>query len=278
MEPMEIKSSDIVELLKSSHGIDISVYDDSFIAKSIGNRRSVNGNMSLSDYYFLLKTNWNEGFLFLDSLHIAYSEFFRNPLTFALLEQVVLPLLWAKKKKEKGNELRIWSAACASGQESYSTAILLDEMKENSTEKINFRIFATDNNQVEIEKAQEGIFSSGSLKKVTLKRIQTYFVQHEETYAVTGLLKNYVDFSCFDLLLDQKACPTPSIYGNFDLVLCSNLLFYYKPEFRERILEKIDNTLAPGAYLVTGETEREILMKYNYHEVLENSAIFQKKV
>ena len=274
---MEIKSNDIVELLKRSHGIDISMYDDSFVAKSLGNRRSINGNLSLSEYYLLLKTNWKEGFSFLDSLHIAYSEFFRNPLAFALLEQVILPLLWAKKKKEKGNELRIWSAACASGQESYSIAILLHEMKENSTEKINFRIFATDNNQVEVEKAQEGTFSTGSLKKVTLKRIQTYFVQHGETYAITDLLKKYIDFSCFDLLLDQRACPTPSIYGNFDLVLCSNLLFYYKPEFRERILEKIGNTLAPGAYLITGETEREILMKYNYQEVFENSAIFHKK-
>ncbi len=274
---MEVKFLDIVELLKRSHGTDISVYDDSFVARSLANRQSATGNLSLNDYYLLLKTNWNEGFLFLDSLHIAYSEFFRNPLTFALLEQVILPVLWARKKKEKGNELRIWSSACASGQESYSIAILLDEIRESSSEKINFRIFATDNDQGEIKKAQEGLFGPGSMKKVTLKRIQTYFVQHEETYEITGVLKNYIDFSCFDLLLDQRACPTPSIYGNFDLVLCSNLLFYYKHEFRERILEKIGKTMAPGAYLISGETEREILMKYNYQEVLEHSAIFQKK-
>jgi chemotaxis methyl-accepting protein methylase len=58
--------------------------------------------------------------------------------------------------------------------------------------------------------------------------------------------------------------------------MCSNLLFYYKPVCRRRIIEKIGHTLAPGGYLVTGETEREILMKYNYQEVFENSAIFRK--
>jgi chemotaxis methyl-accepting protein methylase len=85
-----------------------------------------------------------------------------------------------------------------------------------------------------------------------------------------------VDFSFFDLLSDQGACPASSIYGNFDLVLCCNLLFYYKPEFRTRILEKLSNTLAPGGFLVTGETEREILLKNGYREYIEFSSIFLK--
>lgn len=268
--------NDVIALLRETDGIDISCFEDSFVIKSIEKRLILHANLSLDDYFSYLKTNPNEAVLFIDSLHIAFSEFFRNPLTFAYLEQLVLPLLWARKKKENGKEIRIWSAACASGQESYSLAILFDEMKKNLSEKFDYRIFATDNNQLELEKAQEGIYNSYVLNKVTLKRIQTYFEQSDETYTISPVLKKYIDFSFFDLLSDPRTCPAPSIYGNFDLVMCCNLLFYYKPEFRKHILEKIDQTLAPGAYLVTGETERDILMKYNYQEVFEHSSIFQK--
>ncbi len=275
---MEQSFSEIIELLKKINGIDISCFDDSFIAQSIEKRFSANGMHSPDDYLVYLKNNGPEAGLLLDSMHISFSEFFRNPLTFAYLEQLVLPMLLAKKKKDKGKELRIWSAACASGQEAYSLAILLDEIRENFSEKMEYRIFATDNNLLELGKARKGSYSSFIVNKVTLKRLNTYFIRDNENYLLQPFLKKYVDFSFFDLLSDQRTCPEPSIYGDFDLVVCSNLLFYYKPEYRKRILEKIGQTMAPGAYLITGETEREILTKYNYQEVFENSAIFQKKI
>jgi chemotaxis protein methyltransferase CheR len=273
---MEIKNKNIAEMLELSYGKKVSAFDDTFVAKSLANRRSALGELSLDDYFNLLKENRSEAEILHDSLHIAYSEFFRNPLTFAYLEQLVLPLLIAKKKKKREKEIRIWSAACASGQESYSLAILLDEMNGNLTEKFNFRIFGTDNDENELSKARMGIFGINSINKVSLKRYHAYFIRNKDSYAVSPLLKSYLDFSYFDLLSDQRSCPTPSIYGNFDLVVCSNLLFYYKPESRKQILDKISNTMAHGAYLITGETEREILLKNNYQEVFENSAIFKK--
>lgn len=272
---MEMQTKDFIELIEKSQGTDISVFDESYLVKSIECRRSLHENMSLKDYYSLLSTSGSEASILIDSLRIAYSEFFRNPLTFSCIEQLILPSLFAKKSKEKRKKIRIWSAACASGQESYSLAILVDEMKENLEEEIDIRIFATDINEAELAKAEQGIFSSYHLNKVTLKRLQTYFVKNDETYKIASSLKKYLDFSYFDLLSDQKTCPTPSIYGDFDIVMCCNLLFYYTPESRKRILEKIRNTLAPGGYLITGETERDILLKNNYKEVFEASAIFR---
>ncbi len=274
---MEKKIVDIIRLASDYQGINISEYDDSFLEKSIRNRQVLNGNLSLGDYYNFLKVNRSEAAHFTDSLRNTYSEFFRNPITFAFLEQLVLPMIWSNKKKEQGNEIRIWSAACASGQEAYSLAILFDEMKDHLSEKFDFRIFATDNNPDELANAQEGKYSLSSVNKVGFKRIQTYFRQTGDTFAISPSLKMHLDFSWFDLISDQRSCPTPSIYGNFDLVMCSNLLFYYKPEFRQRIIEKIGNTLAPGGFLITGETERDILLKNNYLEVFENSAIFKKR-
>lgn len=273
---MENTINDIVELLMQSSGIDISAYDPSFLIKSLADKRSGKSSLPVSDYYYLLKTDRGEASRFAESLHIGYSEFFRNPLTFAYLEQYILPQIWSNKKKLKESGLRIWSAACASGQEPYSLAILLDEMAEILQEKPQISIFATDNNPEELEKAQEGIYDPCSLSKVTLKRIKNYFTPVGNNYEISTTVRKYVDFSHFDLLSDQRSCPAPSIYGNFDLVFCSNLLFYYKPESRRNILDKISKTMSPGAFLVTGETERDILLKSNFHEVYENSAIFKK--
>ena len=274
---MEHKYRAIATFLKESHGIDISGFDSSFVEKSIERRRIVLKNLSIPDYLHQLITNAEEVHLLMDSLHISYSEFFRNPLTFACLEQMVLPLLSARKREGQPAGMRIWSAACASGQEAYSMAILLDEMNATSVEKIKFQLFATDNNQAELTKAKEGRYSLSSINKVTLKRVQSYFMQQEVYYLLSPRVKGSVDFSLFDLLSDSRTCPSPSIYGNFDLVFCSNVLFYYDPASRLRILEKVGNTLSVGAFLVTGETERDILLKNGYNEVFPHSAIFQKK-
>ncbi|MEI7829789.1 MAG: CheR family methyltransferase [Prolixibacteraceae bacterium] len=275
---MENLISEIVDLLRVSYETDVSGFDKSFVEKSIDRRLVFHNNLPIKDYLPFLRINPEEGQQLLDSLHISYSEFFRNPLTFAYLEQFVLPQLRNQKLKEKNTEIRIWSAACASGQEAYSIAILLDELNQQSTKKINYRIFATDNNPGELLKAKNGIFDFSALQKITLCRAQKYFIKKNDSYSISQTISQRVDFSLFDLLTDQRSSPAPSIYGNFDLVICSNVLFYYMPVARKRMIEKIGKTLALGGFLVTGETEREFLQKSNYQEVYMNSAIFQKNV
>lgn len=274
---MDQETNELAELLRIEYGLKISDFDSTFIQKTVARRLELLGIRSLGDYVIFLQSNSSEATTLKNSFYVSYSEFFRNPLTFSSLEQVLLPLLWSQKQKTGETELRIWSAACASGQEAYSLAILLSELKEHSAVKFNFRIFATDNNPGELAKAQKGVFHAASVQKVSLKRIQTYFVQKDDHFTISPQIKKMVDFSGFDLLSDQRSSPAASIYGNFDLVMCSNLLFYYKAAARKRILEKIGRTMAPGAYLITGETERDILIKNNYREFSEFSAIFQKR-
>jgi chemotaxis methyl-accepting protein methylase len=81
----------------------------------------------------------------------------------------------------------------------------------------------------------------------------------------------------FDLFSEQLSCPPASIFGDFDLMVCANLLFYYKNEDRKIILKKAGKCLAKGGFIITGETERDILIRHNYHEVFPQSAIFQIK-
>jgi chemotaxis protein methyltransferase CheR len=266
-----------LSFFQTRYNHDLSVYDEAFLRNIVDSRKSELAIVTNKEYLNYLGSCEEEAIVFRSRLTNSYSEFFRNPLTFAYLEQIILPQLIEKKRIKKENQIRIWSSACASGQEAYSAAILCDESVELKKANINYLIFATDVDPEVLEQAQIGHYQAATLGKVTLKRIQTYFTQDGETYKIAPQLRNRIDFSVFNLLSDQGSSPSASIYGNFDLVFCSNLLFYYEPESRMRILEKIGNSLAKNGYLITGETEREIIKGNNYREVFVNSAIFQKK-
>jgi len=273
---MDDEINEIVALLFHTHGTDISIYEEDFLKKTIEKRLFATSCATFGMYLAYLKKNRIETDKLLDSLHIGFSEFFRNPLTFSVLEQIIVPLMVDKKSAGKGNEIRVWSAACASGQEAYSLAMLLEEIIESLKSKCTYRIFATDISQLELDYAQKGIYHKTSLNKMSLNRFQRYFTQLGDHYAISPSIQANVDFSIFDLLTFHGDSPPASIYGNFDFIFCSNVLFYYKPEFRTRILTKLSNSLATGGFLITGETERDILSANGYREAYMKSGIFKK--
>jgi chemotaxis methyl-accepting protein methylase len=264
------------DLFLQDYGIDITIYEDSFLVKSLEKCMDEAGSKSFQGYCQLIKSNSSAAEHFIGSLNNTYSSFFRNSLTFACLENLILPELLKRKNKTNEKELRIWSAACSAGQESYSIAILLNEFLEATNSSLSYRIFATDINVNQLKIAEKGIFDESWLSNVTLSRLKNYFIQNKRHYEIHDKLKKHIDFSYFDLLNDKLSCPPESIFGNFDIIILSNLLFYYKTSTRSRILSKIENCLSRGGYLFTSESEREILKLNNYNEVFLNSGIFRK--
>lgn len=268
--------NDIIALLLQIRGTNISIYDEDFLIKSLDKRLIATGNDSYINYFEYLKEHKDESSILLDSMLIAFSEFFRNPLTFAVLEQNILPSVIENKITRNEKDIRIWSAACAAGQEAYSLAIVLEELMESLSKKLTCRIFATDINEAELSDAQKGIYQMASINKVSYKRIQKYFTQKDDHYIIDPKLRKYISFSAFNLLSEHGESPPESIYGDFDIIFCSNVLFYYKPEVQIRILERLSNNLKPGGYLITGEVERKIVKGNKFCEVYANSSIFQK--
>jgi len=264
----------IADLLLQMHGIDVSGFDETFLYKSVQKKITETHCKSEDEYYTLLEQNEKEAHHFLNSLRISYSEFFRNPLTYSVLERIVLPSIVSGKQNAKRKEIRIWSAACASGQEPYSLAMLLEEMKNTDCNICNYRIFATDQSELMLSEARTGSYPADALNNISMKRVKQWFIKNGESYTVKPELKKNIEFSVFDLFNETLACPPSSIFGDFDLVIFANLLFYYKNEYREKILKKTYSSLARGGFLITGETEREILIRKNYREVFPQSAIF----
>lgn len=266
----------MIRALKHITGIDLSIFNKSFADKTINGRMGETNCNSFDEYTEYLRNNSNETGTLKKALNNNFSEFFRNTLTFAFLEQKILPALAVSKSKKRNGEIRIWSAACAAGQEAYSIAMLCDEFSKTQNSGSRFRIFATDMSETEIQKAEKGVYPEDALKNVSYSRIKNYFSKKGDSFIVHQQLKEHIDFSTFDLLSKECSCPPASIFGNFDIVFCANLLFYYNPKVQKLILDKVDSCLANNGYLIVGEAERDFLLKYNYKEGFPQSGIFQK--
>ena len=251
----------IIKVINRRCMADVSVYSEAFLSKSIEKRMASTYSETVNDYTGLLTQNAGEAQKLIDSLNITYSLFFRGQLSFSLLETYILPSLMDKKGKTGNPEIRIWCAGCSSGEEAYSIAILLDELNLARDCVISFRIFATDISQTALELAKKGIYRLEALGNVRQSHIQSYFISVGETYEIIPRLKEHIDFSTYDLLEKQSVCPPPSIYGEFDIVICSNLLFYYKPGVQDFVLKKLAGCIADDGYMITGEAERSIVEK-----------------
>lgn len=255
---------------------DFIKYDNIFLEQVIEKRMFNLNCHSAEDYYNVLTSDSNEADVLADSLQISFSEFFRNRLTYEVLETVVLPEIISNNLSANRKEIRIWSMACAGGHEAYSLAIILKEIADLHGGKIKFRIFATDQNEIQINLAQQGIYHAKSFDNLCVGRLNRWFTLINGSYAVSDELKHFIDFSVFDLFDKNHNCPPESIYGDFDLVMCANLLFYYKPIHQKIILEKALHSTTSGGCIVTGEIEREILIKNKFVEMFPQSAIFRK--
>lgn len=270
------------ELLKIAHtmnriyGLDISMYDDTFLRQVIEKRCAAIDTKKNSDYNIYLVNNLEEAKNLFKALNITYSEFFRNILTYAHLEQWIIPRLIEKKSEDC--ELRVWSAGCSSGQEAYSIAILLEKLSVKKQKALRYRIIATDISESALTAAKKGEYTEEAIQNVRIKDIKEFFVNSGETYTVCERLKKHVSFSTYDLLDDRSAYPHESIFGNFDLVLCCNVLFYYKSDSQLIILNKLINSMTDHGYLITGEAERQTIVKHgSLLTVAPPSPIFKKE-
>ncbi len=265
---------EIIDVMKTVHGLDISMFDQSFLSKSIEKLSAAENATQPGEYSGLIATDSKKANALLESLNISYSEFFRNPLTFALLEQMVLPGLI--EEKPASSEIRIWSAACAAGQEPFSIAMLLDDLIRRKEKLSRFRIFGTDVSEKELERAKKGVYNFSDIQNVSTGLLRKYFTQKGDSYIISGQIMGHVYFSFHDLTDADYTSPASSIFGDFDLVCCSNLLFYYNPGVRQQILNRLYLSLSPGGYLVTGEAERDIVKRHRFIPVAGPSAVFRK--
>ncbi len=182
-----------------------------------------------------------------DAMTTNESFFFRDETPFEGFEKKIVPELI--KDRPTSRKIRIWCAACSSGQEPYSLSMMIDEKKAVWGDW-NFEIVATDISENMIERAKIGEFSRFEINRgLTEARREKYFSSLGGKWFIEPDLKKRITFKAFNLLDDPKEL------GQFDVIFCRNVLIYFEPKTKTEILERISNILAPGGYLTLGAAE-----------------------
>lgn len=246
----------ILEFLRNERGFDFTGYYPSMLERRLNKRLFETKINNTTDYFELLIKDNKEIDNLIDILTINVSRFFRNPLYFEYLSHEIIPKIIKAKIGKNENSLRIWSAGCSSGEEAYSIAIIINEFLKKGEIELKTNIFATDIDKKELSFAQKGKYQHDSMADVKYGLLNKYFaINKDKSYTIDPEIRKMVAFSFYDLLDKKSYVPQESIFGDFDIVLCRNVLIYFKPRFQKVIFDKLSRSLHIGAYLVLGEAE-----------------------
>jgi chemotaxis protein methyltransferase CheR len=187
----------------------------------------------------------------LNEVTIGETCFFRNQPQLDALKSVVWPNLIAARSTSFSRKLRIWSAACSTGEEPYSLAIMLLEQRATLFKGWTFDIQATDLNERSLEHAQAGIYSDYSTRNVTQHIRQKYFVPLEGRSQVNAEVRKLVTFSRVNFLDTARM----SLMKNMDLIFCANALIYFDLASKRTVIRQIFQNLLPHGYFFLGHSE-----------------------
>lgn len=236
---------DILTFLRARTGRDFSCYKRATILRRIGRRMQVNGIDDLQGYLSCLRTRPGESAALLQDLLISVTNFFRDAECFSAMEAHI-PALFTGKRP--GDTVRVWVAACASGEEAYSFAMLLSEHSRTVERPPPIQIFATDLDEEAVQTARDGIYPSTIEADVSEERLRRFFVKEHRGYRVRRELREMVLFAQHDLLKDSP-------FSRLDLVTCRNLLIYLNRDAQSRVFETFHFALLPGGRLFLGSSE-----------------------
>ena len=245
----------IFEELHRVSGIDFSSYKCSHSEKRLDERMAALGINDRYEYLKRLRNDPPECDRLINALAIKVSSFFRNTIVFEIIAQRVLPQIIERNKHGGTCQIRIWSAGCADGEEAYSIAILISEAVKKELIRWHPYIFATDISQDALIVAKRGIYPRGSLENTKLGILDKYFIVRDHFYEVSEIIRKMIRFSQDDLSSKDRLAPTDSIFGNFDLILCRNVLIYFSPKLQKRVCDKLYKTLNKGGFLILGDSE-----------------------
>lgn len=206
----------------------------------------------------------------LSGITVNVSEMFRDPQVFRMIREQVVPHLKTYPL------VKIWHAGCASGEEAYSMAILLEEEGLGG----RFRIYATDINQGVLRKAQEGIYPLKEMKRFTQNyqksggrsSFSDYYTARYDHAILMPSLKRHIVFASHNLAVDSD-------FGEMQMVLCRNVLIYFKQPLKDRALGLFDACLTGGGFLCLGTKEtlegREVAR--HFEEIAPRTRIYRKR-
>ncbi|HLJ55463.1 MAG TPA: chemotaxis protein CheB [Chthonomonadaceae bacterium] len=236
---------EVLRFLRSQTGHDFGHYKRATILRRLARRMQVNLVDNIGGYLSFLRTHTSEVTALLRDFLISVTNFFRDRAAFAALEAHI-PQLFADK--QSSDQIRVWTAGCATGEEAYSVAILLQEHAGKLDNPPAIQVFATDLDEEVIQIARNGSYQQTIEADVSTERLRRFFQKEHGRYRIKKEIRELVLFSAHNLLKDSP-------FSRLDLVTCRNLLIYLKREAQESVLDVFHFALRPGGLLFLGNSE-----------------------
>jgi two-component system, chemotaxis family, CheB/CheR fusion protein len=240
--------STIFELLRRESGIDFASYKQSTVSRRVDRRLLLSRSRDLEDYVDKLCASPEEVEALYKDLLIGVTGFFRDAEAFRALENAIVPELIDRLRVESQGELRVWVAACATGEEAYSIGIVLHEAFRQRNLRPHMKIFATDVHASSIEIAAQGRYPAEALADMPEHLKQRYFEHIGDEYQVQSQLRGSMVFARHNVLRDAP-------FTRLDLITCRNLLIYFKTSAQRKVLALFHFSLKIGGALMLGPSE-----------------------
>ncbi|WP_313468951.1 protein-glutamate O-methyltransferase CheR [Carnobacterium sp.] len=224
---------------KANLNIHLNGYKEKQLQRRIASVMKNAGAVTLEEYTGKIQKDPAVKQEFLDYITINVTDFFRNQDIFEEFEKQLVTYL-----SPQFPNLKIWSAACSTGAEAYSMAMILDKHGIRSSEKI----LATDIDETILKRAKAGAYKTHEMKNVSDADRSRYFQEENGTFYLTPAIKNRVQFKKHDLIADRFS-------SDFHAIVCRNVTIYFKNEVKEELYQKFSDSLIPGGLFFTGATE-----------------------
>lgn len=257
---MSIKYEKFIAQIHQKLGINLKLYKKAQMKRRLTSLRNKRNFDDFDTYYRALTKDDELLEEFIDRITINVSEFYRNPKRWEVLENKIFPLLLQNKQ-----ELNIWSAACSTGEEPYSLALMLKEIFPH----VKSHILATDIDETALDKARQGVYKEHSLKSLPLPLKNKYFSHQHGLYHIDAEIKENITFRKHDLLADDYP-------KNIDLIVCRNVLIYFTEKAKNMIYENFSKSLAENGILFVGSTE-QIFRPHEYNLSLADTFFYQRQ-
>ena len=244
-EAEEPEIQDIVKLIHKNLETDFSQYKTSMLKRRLLRRMYATNNVTLSEYYKTLKKDSKELYQLSQELLINVTSFFRDKEAFTAVKEYIRRIVLDKKEHD---EIRLWSAGCATGEEAYSLAILISEVLDEEKRFNPYRVFASDLDHHAIAYARHGLYTASELKGVAKGTLKKFFTEKRGAFEVKKKIRDAVIFARQDIIQNPP-------FVKMDLISCRNVLIYFENDLQKKVFDIFHYALKPAGYLFLGKSE-----------------------
>jgi two-component system CheB/CheR fusion protein len=257
----------VFRTLQEVYGIDFSHYKPTTVVRRIERRLQLTQSRTLEAYIDRLDGDVQELDALFHDLLIGVTRFFRDEEAFERLEKSIIPGI--VERTLPGEEIRVWVAGCATGEEAYSIAILLQEELAKRSDKRRLRILATDVHRGSLEIAGRGLYDEERVAHVKPELLERYFDKRGPSYQVSPELRQLVVFAPHNVVKDAP-------FTRLDLITCRNMLIYLQPLAQKKVLNLFHFALKRQGALFLGPSENIGALSDDFETVDSHWRIYRK--